>query len=135
MPTQFAKFSILSTALAVLLIGAPAFAQSQSAAGNDPFSGVTAVDSDQMSDVNGELAGGLNTGVAAYSGTGSSCTGAQCGGGVSGNAVGTTSRDVSASGNSVSVNVTAISIQNSIVGPSSINTSGGSNYATGGSAN
>jgi len=133
MPPLFVKSFIALAAFVVLFIGAPAFAQSQSSSSGDPFSGVPAVDSDQMSAVSGEFAGGVGTGSSTRIGT-SGC-GALCEGGAQSGAVGTTTRDVSASGNTVSVNVTAINIQTSIVGPGVINTSGGINSATGGGAN
>ena len=132
MPSAFAKFSVVPAALAVLIFAAPAFAQSQPSSSSDPFSGVPAVDSDQMSAVSGEFAGGVGTGTSTRIEPGNCGAGAPCGDGVPGNAVGTTTRDVSASGNRVRISVTAINNQTSIVGPGVINTSGGLNSAGGG---
>lgn len=127
------SFAILA-ALAVMLLGAPAFAQSQSSS-SDPFSGVPAVDSEQMSAVSGDLAGGVSAGTSTQTGTGGACgAGAQCSGGLQGNSIGTTTKDVSMSGNTVRINVTAINNQTSIVGPGGINAGGGLNSAGGGSA-
>lgn len=134
MPSTFAKFSVVPAALAVLIFAAPAFAQSQPTSGTDPFSGVPAVDADKMSAVGGELAGGLRIGTSTRVETSDCGAGASCGGGVPGNAVGATTRDVSASGNTYSVNVTAINIQTTITGPGVINTGGGLNAAGGGGA-
>jgi len=53
MPSTFAKISVVPAALAVLIFAAPAFAQSQLSSSVDPFSGVLAVDADQMSAVGG----------------------------------------------------------------------------------
>ena len=128
MPSAFTKSIAVLVTLAVLFIGAPAFAQSQSSSG-DPFSGVTAVDSDQMSAVSGERAPGIGAGTSTQTGTGGCGAGAQCTGGLTGNAVGTTTSDRSVSGNTVRINVTAINIQTSIVGPGVINTGGGLNSA------
>lgn len=132
MQFTFAKLSVVPIALAVLLIGAPAFAQSQTSSGNDPFSGVPAVENDRMSAIGGELAGQVSAGSSTPIETSNCGAGAQCDGGVASNAVGTTTRDYSASGNTIRVNVTAINNQTTIVGPSIINTSGGSNAASGG---
>ena len=134
MPSTFAKISVVTTALAVLLIGAPAFAQSQTSSSNDPFSGVPAVENDQMSAIGGELAGEASAGHSTPIETSNCGAGAQCDGGVAGNAVGTTTGDYSASGNTIRVNVTAVNNQISIIGPSIINTSGGLNSASGGNA-
>jgi len=98
MPSSFTKsFSVLAV-LVVLLVGAPAFAQNQSMSGGDPFSDVPAVDSDEMSAVSGELAGGIGTGISTHIGTGNRSAGAQPSGGVPSNAIGTATRDISASG-------------------------------------
>ena len=100
MPSNFTKLSVVLVALMALFMGAPAFAQSQSFSGGDPFSDVPAVDSDEMSAVSGELAGGLGAGIAVPIGTDNRAAGAQRGGGVPSNIAGTTTRDVSASGSS-----------------------------------
>ena len=140
MPSTFAKSLVVPAALVALLFAVPAFAQSlpssaQPSNAGDPFSGVAAVDSDQMSTVSGELAGGIGvrTSTRTESGESGDC-GALCGGGASNTAVGATSTDVAASGNTTTINVTAINNQTTIIGPSFINTSGGINAATGGGA-
>ncbi len=130
MQSVVAKLSIV---LAVLLFSAPAFAQSQTSSNSDPFSGLAAVESDQMSAASGErTAGVIGEDISANFGTGNCDAGAQCGGSAPSNDVGTTTRDVSGSGNTIRINVTAVNIQTSIVGPSIINTNGGSNSAGGG---
>ncbi len=131
MASASTKSLAILAALAVMLLGTPAFAQSQSSS-SDPFSGVSAVNSEQMSAVSGEFAGGeINVGTSAQSETGG-C--AQCSGGLQGNSFGTTANDVSATGNTVRINVTAINNQTTIISPGSINTGGGLNGAGGGSA-
>ncbi len=126
------SFSVLA-ALAVLLLGAPVFAQSQPPASGDPFSDVLAVDSEQMSAVSGEPGGGIGSGLPQRTGTGTGDCGAgsQCAGGLQGTAVGTTAKDVSASGNTVRISVTAINNQTTITS-GGINTGGGLNAAGGG---
>ncbi len=98
MPSPIAKLFIVPAAAAVLLIGAPVFAQSQPPSSSDPFSDVPAVGSDEMSAVSGELAGGISDGISMHIGTDNRGAGTQRGGGVPSNAVGTTTRNVSASG-------------------------------------
>lgn len=134
MPSAFTKPIIALAALVVMLLGAPAFAQSQSSSG-DPFSGVQAVDSDQMSAVSGEQAGGIGAGTSMRSGTGGCGAGAQCAGGLTDNTVGTTRNDVSVSGNTVRISVTAINNQTVSTGPGIVNTGGGLNTQAGGGAN
>ena len=92
------KIAYLSIVLSALLLSAPAFAQSQSSSGSDPFTGVPSVDSDEMSAVSGELAGGISAGVSTHIGSENHGAGAQGAGGVTSNAILTTTTDVSASG-------------------------------------
>jgi len=97
MPYNFTKLSTALAALVVLLISAPAFAQSQSPGDGNPFSNVPAVDSDEMSAVSGELAGGIGAGISVPIGPDNRAAGAQRGGSVPSNTVGAATRDVSAS--------------------------------------
>lgn len=129
MPSAFAKSFAILAALAAALLGLPAFAQEESS-GNDPFLGVQAVDSAQMSAVSGGLAGDT-TGLApsARAVSGDCGAGAQCSGGLTSTSVETTTNDALISGNTVRINVTAINNQTTIVGPASINTGGGFNSA------
>lgn len=100
MPYNFTKLSVVLAALAVLFMSTPAFAQSQPSSGGDPFSSVPAVDSDEMSAVSGELAGGLNADISVPMGTDNRAAGTQRGGSAPSNIAGATTRDVSASGSS-----------------------------------
>jgi len=128
MPSAFAKSFAILAALAAALLGLPAFAQEESS-GNDPFLGVQAVDSAQMSTVSGGLAGETANIPSTPAVTGDCGAGAQCSGGLTSTSVGTTTNDALISGNTVRINVTAINNQTTIVGPASINTGGGFNSA------
>ncbi len=96
MPSNFTNLFVFPVGLAVLLVGAPAFSQSQPPVNNDPFFGVPAVDSDQMSAASGELAGGVSAGIPTHIGAGNRGTTSQRGG-VPSSAVGTATRDISSS--------------------------------------
>lgn len=120
MPSAFVKPIIALAALAVMLLSAPAFAQGKSSSG-DPFASESAVDSEQMSAVSGGQMGMIGAGPASQTGAG----------GLTGNDIGTTSHDMSVSGNTVRISVKAINNQTSRAA-GSINTSGGLNTSIGG---
>jgi hypothetical protein len=114
-------FAVGVVVLAGALFAGPATAQSQQVGIADPFSGMPSADNEQMSDVSGEAPGIADARTPAAVSGGN--------GGAVGTDVGSTTRDVSASGNGMTVNVTAINVQTSVIGSAVLNTSGGVNSA------